>query len=276
MSNDEHTTLPKSYEEMVREISAQHDSLSKRLKQIARYALDNPNDFALKTIAEIAKKAEVQPSALVRFAKAFGFSGFTDVQRLFQQRLLESRPSYDNRLQHLRESSDNTPLDLLKKFAVANTIALEHLVEEMPEEKLKEAIRILSDAETIHVLGMRRSFPLASMFYYSVTKMGHRAHLIDNVGGMHVEQQTNVGPRDALIAFSFSGYTPYVTSAAEKTHHGGIPVVAITDHLLSPLTHCSTVCFHVEDGAVHDFKSLGASMCLVQALVVGLGAVETD
>jgi hypothetical protein len=34
------------------------------------------------------------------------------------------------------------------------------------------------------------------------------------------------------------------------------------------------VVFYVEDAAVHDFRSLGASMCLAQALVVALGATE--
>ena len=52
----------------------------------------------------------------------------------------------------------------------------------------------------------------------------------------------------------------------------GLEVVALTDHPLGPLTTNSSVCFHVEDAAVHDFRSLGASMCLVQTLVVGLGA----
>jgi hypothetical protein len=31
------------------------------------------------------------------------------------------------------------------------------------------------------------------------------------------------------------------------------------------------VVFYVEDAAVHDFRSLGASMCLAQSLVVALG-----
>ena len=71
---------------------------------------------------------------------------------------------------------------------------------------------------------------------------------------------------------SFSSYTVEVVQAAEKILQRGIPVVALTDHPLSPLTTTSTVCFHVEDAAVHDFRSLGASMCLVQTLVVGLAA----
>ena len=264
--------LPATYEEMVHEISANYDRLSKRLKQIAGYALDHPNDFALDTIAETARKGDVQPSALIRFAQAFGFDGFSDVQRLFQQRLLDARPSYASRLSAVRDSGENTPWALLDRFVEGNMAALEHLRQEIDPEKLEQAIRLLSNAEVIHILAMRRAFPLAAYFFYSVTTMGRRAQLVDNVGGLSAEQQVQIGARDALLVASYSSYTAEVVHAAEQTLQRGIPVVALTDHPLSPLTTNSTVCFHIEDAAVHDFRSLDASMCLVQTLAVGVGA----
>lgn len=270
--NDAGTSLPETYEEMVHEISASYDGLSKRLKQIAGYSLDHPNAFAIDTIAETARKAEVQPSALIRFAQAFGFDGFSDVQRLFQQRLLEARPSYKSRLEAVRHSADNTPEALLNRFVEGNMAALEHLREEISPNKLDQAVGILAQAEVIHIIAMRRAFPLAAYFFYSVTTMGRRAQLIDSVGGLGREQQVLIGPRDALFVASFADYTEAVVQAAEKTLQSGVPVVALTDHPLSPLTTNSTVCFHVEDAAVHDFRSLGASMCLVQTLVVALAA----
>jgi DNA-binding MurR/RpiR family transcriptional regulator len=257
---------------MVHQISANYDGLSKRLKQIAGYALDHPNDFAIDTIAETARKANIQPSALIRFAQAFGFDGFSDAQRLFQQHLLEARPSYQSRLESVRDSNENTPLALLNRFVEGNMAALEHLRQEIQPQKLNEAIRLLSEAKVIHIMAMRRAFPLASYLFYSVTAMGWRAQLIDNVGGLGREQQVQIGSSDCLFVASFSTYTTEVIQAAEQTMQRGIPVVALTDHPLSPLTTNSSVCLHVYDAEVHDFRSLGASMCLLQTLVVGLGA----
>ncbi len=162
---DAEASLPATYEEIVHEISASYGRLSKRLKQIARYSLDHPNDFAIDTIAESARKAEVQPSALIRFAQAFGFDGFSDVQRLFQQRLLEARPSYKSRLESVRESGENTPSTLLNRFAEGNMAALEHLRQEIQPEKLDEAVRLLRQADVIHIIAMRRAFPLAAYFF---------------------------------------------------------------------------------------------------------------
>src|SRR4030095_14469104 len=86
-----------------REISARYPTLSKRLRQIAEYALKHPNEIAIESIAVIAQHAGVQPSALIRFAKAFGFEGCSALQRISQQRLRESRPSYSERIAAVRE-----------------------------------------------------------------------------------------------------------------------------------------------------------------------------
>ena len=64
------------------------------LRRIAEFALDHPNAMALETVAELARRAQVHPSALVRFAQSLGFAGFSDLQGVFRERLTEGRLSY--------------------------------------------------------------------------------------------------------------------------------------------------------------------------------------
>jgi DNA-binding MurR/RpiR family transcriptional regulator len=259
-----------------REISSRYEDLSKRLRQIAEFALQNPNEIAIESIAVIAQHAGVQPSALIRFAKAFGFEGFSDLQRIFQQRLRESRPSYSERIAAMREElhgqSDHGPQAILTRFAEANIAALQHLCEETKASDLDRAVQILRKAETIHLVAQRRSFPLAAYLYYALSKIGRRANLIDAIGGMDQEQRLLMEPRDALVAITYADYTPRVVETVAFAAQRKVPVVGITDQPLSPLTAQCDVVFYVEDAAVHDFRSLGASMCLAQSLVVALGA----
>jgi DNA-binding MurR/RpiR family transcriptional regulator len=250
--------------------------LSKRLRQIAEFALKHPNEIAIESIAVIAQHAGVQPSALIRFAKAFGFEGFSDLQRIFQQRLRESRPSYSERIAAMREElhgqSDHGPQAILTRFAEANIAALQHLCEETKASDLDRAVQILRKAETIYLVAQRRSFPLAAYLYYALSKIGRRANLIDAIGGMDQEQRLLMEPRDALVAITYADYTPRVVETVAFAAQRKVPVVGITDQPLSPLTAQCDVVFYVEDAAVHDFRSLGASMCLAQSLVVALGA----
>ncbi len=66
------------------EIQTRYDSLSKRLKQVAKYILDNSDSIVFDTVAVIAEKADVPPSTLIRFASEFGFSGFNEMKQIFR------------------------------------------------------------------------------------------------------------------------------------------------------------------------------------------------
>src|SRR5262245_42423291 len=72
-----------------REISARYPTLSKRLRQIAEFALKHPNEIAIESIAVIAQHAGVQPSALIRFAKELGLEGIYVLTRILQMRQRE-------------------------------------------------------------------------------------------------------------------------------------------------------------------------------------------
>jgi hypothetical protein len=73
---------PQTSEELRAAILDSYENLSKRLQQIARYVLDEPNAVALETLAVIGERAGVQPSAIVRFAKAIGFESASQMQKV--------------------------------------------------------------------------------------------------------------------------------------------------------------------------------------------------
>ena len=87
------------------EIRRRYDTLSKRLKQVARYILDNSNSVAFDTVASIAQQADVPPSTLIRFANAFGFSGFNEMKQMFKQHLMEETANYTERARLFRQTT---------------------------------------------------------------------------------------------------------------------------------------------------------------------------
>ncbi len=118
----EPTTPPASAEELRAAILARYDGLSKRLKQIARYVLDEPNAVALETLAVLSGRCGVQPSAIVRFAKSFGFDGATQMQRVLRDGLLSANASlgYGERIREFSKAVDGKgvgdPAQVLAEF----------------------------------------------------------------------------------------------------------------------------------------------------------------
>src|SRR5262249_14596785 len=88
---------PESYEDLRTAIALRFGQLSDRLQRIARHALAHPDAVALDTVAATAKRAAVQPSSLIRFARAFGYDGFSDMQQVFRRHLVTRSPDYGER-----------------------------------------------------------------------------------------------------------------------------------------------------------------------------------
>ena len=76
-------------EQLESQIRDRYESLSKRLKQVAKYILDNSNSIVFDTVAVIAERADVPPSTLIRFANAFGYSGFNEMKQIFRENWME-------------------------------------------------------------------------------------------------------------------------------------------------------------------------------------------
>lgn len=265
---------PKNIEALRQAITDRFPALSKRLQDIARFAMDHPNDIAIETVAKIARRVGVHPSAMIRFANSFGYSGFTEMQRVFQSALLERVPSYNERLrQALAMENAGGPgnsAELLREFCAANAASLRHLSEMMPASKLEEAIQLLSSAKVVHVVGMRRSFPVAAYLAYALNHAGCPTHLMTGVAGLLGEQGGLITADDVLVAISASPYAPETIAGVEAAIARGARVLAITDSQLSPIGRLATTTFHVNDAELRGFRSLTATLCLAQTLAVGL------
>ena len=263
-----------NYDELQAEIGRRFPVLSRQLQRIARFALERPQDVALDTVAAAASKVEVQPSAMVRFAQALGYGGYSDMQRVFRDRLVERSHSYRERIASLRrgpEAAGTRPKSVLRDFVADSIANLSHLEEHVPAERLRDAVRLLARARRIHVLAQRRAFPVACYLSYALAQLELSVSLLDGVGGMVREQSRGVGADDALVAISFRNYSPDVIEIAADCHRRGLPVLVITDSAVSPLMRSAAVAFDLGDHSDRPFRSLVEPLCLAQALVVSVG-----
>ena len=267
-------SAPTDYEALRAAITDRYGLLSNRLRQIANYALEHPTDMAIETVAVIAKRAEVQPSALIRFAKHFDYTGFSQMQRAFKTRIAERSASYKERVRAVQDAEIKNELgiehSLLKRLCATNIISLTELSESDTHSRLAVAVDLLEEAKTVFVVGHRRSFPVAAYIAYSLSHAECRTRLLDGVGGMLEEQAQCMSGGDALIAISYSHYAHETAEAVSIASRRGVPVIVISDSRLSPIMPSARVYLEVLDAEVLSFRSLTASMCIAQALAMSL------
>ena len=264
-----------NYDELRGAIAQRHRALSGRLQQIAEFVLDHPTDVALGTVAEIAERSGVPPSAIVRFAHALGFDGFTQMQQVFRSRLVAGvAPSYKARLARMKSEEKSIlgrkPAAVLGRFVAEAQSSLVALSQSAHEHQLEAAIKILAKARDIYLLGLGGSFPVATHLAYVLRKFGRRVVLLDGTGGSIHEQSHPATAEDALVAISFRNYYPDTARLFPELVARNVPAISITDSLLSPIVEGASVVFEIQDMPEPALRTLVAPMCLVQAIAIGL------
>jgi DNA-binding MurR/RpiR family transcriptional regulator len=267
---------PRTYDELQGCITQQHHALSKRLQQVSQYVMEHTDSVAFDTLAEIAKAAGVHPSTLVRFANAFGYSGFSDMQKLFKIRYLKEQPSYSERIRTLQadstggDESATNPMRIFTDFTRANILSLEQLHSEVSEASISQALDLLQNAQSIYVAGVRRDYATAVHISYALRHIGRPAYLVDGAGGMYREQAGAIGSNDLLLAVCFKPYGEETLSAIHLARAQGAKVILITDSKFNPLVQEAEVRFFVHEAEVHSFRSSVSTLFLAQSLCIGL------
>lgn len=263
-----------TFDELKETIAQAYPTMSPQLQRLSRFVIDKPHDLALGTVATVAQANEVQPSSLIRFANALGFSGFSQMQQVFQSHLVERSTPYRERIARMRQGGKTGQArgaDVLHNFVGDAVNELHHLEENVHADTLNAAVKLLARTPQIHVLAQRRAFPVACYLAYALNQLELRANLLDGLGGMLNEFVHSIQSGDVLLVASFRNYTPAVVDTAMACRQRGVKVVAITDSPLSPLKPAADVCFVLGDHSEQPFRSLVAPLCLAQALVVSTG-----
>lgn len=267
---------PENYEDLIRLIHDRHDQMSKTYQRISVFLTQNPNDVAVHSVNSIAERCGVHASSFVRFAQSLGYSGFKELQALFQKRLATAAPGFEARVtalkSELNQRSDHSEFGFLQDLVVRDIASLQSLLEETDPESLARAADLIFEADTVYLLGQLRSTAVVELLRYVLTMLGKKCILLDAGGGLSTHMARTISPDDVCFAVSFRFYANEVVSIVEEMAQRGIPIVAISDSTLSPLAKSAEVLFAVPE---HDYtfsRSLAAPMCLAQALVVAVAA----
>lgn len=272
---------PKDYESLIRLIHERHDTMSKTYQQISVFLTQNPNDVAVQSVNGIAERCGIHASSFVRFAQALGYTGFKDLQQLFQKRLATAAPGFEARVAALEEElatrKDHSEFSFLRDLVVRDIASLQGLLDQIDLADIAKAADKIVKADCIYLIGQLRSAPVVELLRYILTMLGKSVVLLDPGGGLATHMARTMTPKSLLIAVSFRFYANEVVNIVEEAEGAGAPILAISDSTLSPLAKSADILFAVPE---HDYtfsRSLAAPMCLAQALTVAVAArVQKD
>ena len=117
-------------------IRQEYGALSRQLKLIARYVEQHRDQIGLDRIQDVARNSGVQPSAVIRFAKRFGFSGYTEMQKIFRdgiaQQIAPSR-NYQARIRSVIDAAQGqlSSADIAAEFIAGSIAGMQQFKQEL-------------------------------------------------------------------------------------------------------------------------------------------------
>lgn len=272
---DTHLAAAPAVDALLARIGAEFSGLSRQLKLIARHVEQHRDHLGLEKIQDVAARCGVQPSAVVRFAKHFGFSGYTELQKVFRDglsRQIAPARNYQARIREVMAQAQGrlSSADIAYEFIGGAIAGMQELQRDLHASTLGDAVELLAQAPAVWVAGARRSFPVAAYLGYALQHTDKPVHLLDGIGAMQDGQLRALREHDVLIAISFAPYAEETARAARAAVDRGAKLIAITDSRMSPLAADAHAALLVQESSTFGFRALTNTMALAQSLFIAL------
>lgn len=252
------------------------DSLGQVLQRIARYVESHRDQLGLLRVQDVARNAQVQPSAVVRFAKHFGFSGYSAMRDVFRADMsaqIKLNKNYQVRIRELVTHSDHrlSANEISQSYIGGAVAGMQALQQQMAHATdIEAAVELLANAAGVWVAGTNRAFPVASYLAYALQQTDKPVHWVAAIGAMHSAELRALRASDVLVAISFAPYGKETLAAIEVAVQRGAKVLVFTDTRLSPLAKKADVSLVISESSVFGFRSLTNTLVVAQSLFVAL------
>lgn len=250
---------------------ARHADFPKRIATLAQFSLDHPDDIAFGTVASIAKAAQVSPSALVRFGQFFGYSGFSDLQSVFQQagrtRIVAKATSHVA----LKVGPACGHWNAIHETVETGRMSIDVMGETIPLADMRAASDMLSMADSIFILAGKDSLPFASFFHLRLVEMSIRAILLtDMASATDILALARRG--DAAVVLETAPVSSALAAHVVTIKELQMPIVCMTDMPLSSTAALASVRFDLAGAGRDALSRVTAGIVLGNALANGIRA----
>lgn len=247
------------YQQRIREIYGQ---LSPGYRRIADFLLNNYQEAAFMTAAQVGKAAEVDTTLVVRFAQRLGYPGFPELIDDIQADVKR-----DLRAVYEPGPEDATPAGLLQRMLIQDRNNLEYMLLHTDAPLLQRVVELIDAAPHVFLAGEGNAMYLAEAFAMRLLVLGICAHTVSSEPAGQAAIAAGIGPDDLFIGIGTTPLGVSVAAILKLAREAGARTVAIVGSATNPV---ASVAEHV---IVAPVRTVGImpSWTALAAVLHGLG-----
>ena len=209
--------------------------LSGNNRVIAERIINYPEEVLQAKVREIAERCHCDSAQVVRLCQKLGYDGFTSLKNRIAVELLDPK-----RTLHRQIAEPATSFEQQKRnFSLNFTRTINDTLANLDEETVGQAVGLIRRARHIAVCGFGSSALAARDLRIKLVRIGYYAMFLDDAENIRSLVAT-LSKEDLLILISFSGDTPYILDNVRVAEKNGVPVLALTNYLHSPLAESAS------------------------------------
>ncbi|MDB5053742.1 MAG: transcriptional regulator [Bacilli bacterium] len=216
-------------------ISSVYPSLTKSEQKVADTVLKDPEAAVFYTITDLAEKAQVGETSVIRLSRKLGFKGYQE----FKLSIVQDLASPTEQMYGKIEETDDMET-IVKKIASQNTLSIQNSTSLLDKHSLQMAIDAMIKAEKIYFFGVGSSGITAMDAKYRFMRLGYN---VESNADSHIISMNAALTKkgDVVVGISTSGSTKDLVDAIKIAKDNGSFIICLTSHARSPITHYANV-----------------------------------
>jgi DNA-binding MurR/RpiR family transcriptional regulator len=243
-------------------VQSKYPSLPENQRKVADYLLHNIREIPFLSVIDIERRSGTSKATIVRLAQSLGLSGFQEMR----SRLLEDVQSAIQQSDQFALLTRKDSQDTLSAVARQDVKNINETIKHLDKDTFRLISSMILKASHVFTLGLGISSLMSKILAYSLNQVAVRATPLTHDFETFLEQLPFLVPSDLMIAFSFPPYSKETVDAVKSASQQGIPIVAITDKLTSPVTFYSKKVIPVRSQNMLFTNSFSAISVVINAL----------
>ena len=251
---------------MAQRIARVLPGLSRSHRQVADYVLAHPLQAATLPIDELAATVGVSVATANRFARALEFDGYPQ----FRAALVLGFETTLAPVEKLRSTLAHpaTVADIFAASLEESQRNIDLTRQAIDAQSCTAAVDAILGAQRIYIVGFGTSSWLGGLLQRCLDPYCSHVQLLASMEGSSYGARimTRLNASDLLIAIAFPRYFDDTILLARRARDGGVPVLALTDRVTSPLAPLGTVTLYAHTESQYFANSEATVLALIEAL----------
>ena len=209
-------------------IAANYSGFSKVFRRIADSVLEHPDQVLASNIHQLGRELEIAESSIVRFCKALGYSGFSELKLMLAK---YGRQSSKIIFENLK---DGSPEAVSREIFSLSIETLQIAAEQLDFSAIQKAADMLNRAGRIVICGVGASASVAESFAAHLLRIGIAAEASTD-GELMQMTARGADARTLFVAITKSGRNLPLVLAFELAKARGAMTVCLTGFEQTPI-----------------------------------------